>query len=317
MNFIYKCSLYFSKMYWKYNWKKLSGEFLRNYALFMLIAEPVSWFYPQITEWTRGNWLLFLIWIAIVIILSMVRNSPTSLVSCRLNGKDISIEIRIGNIFDIEGAYVISTNSTFDTDLSKGLISPKSLQGQFTEKYYDKVEHLDKDLEEALEQEFPILKEEIENTKRYEIGGKAICYEIGTVAKVCPQGQIVYLVAIGHMNKDGKAYSTFEEVLEGLGKLWYYISEHGELEPVVVPVLGTGLTRLANTRENMVREIIKSFITACSEKKFCEKLTIVISPKDYREHKIDLRELGNYLQHHCRYTILKDKSDIGKGKPIS
>ena len=70
-------------------------------------------------------------------------------------------------------------------------------------------------------------------------------------------------------------------------------------------------------REEMIREIIKSFITAYSEKKFCEKLTIVISEDDYRKQGIDLQGLGNYLRHLCRYTDIKSKTDAGKGRSNS
>ena len=316
MRFFFGYLLYFSKTYWKYNWSNVVGTFLKILGGLWLIVEASSYFVPQIADWTRGNWQLLLVCTAVWVLWALIKCRSMSLVSCRLNGREISIEIRIGDLFDIEGAFIISTNTTFDTDMSGGLISSKSLQGQFTKEYYDKVEHLDRDLEEALK-EVPISGEKIGKTKRHEIGGKTKCYEIGTVARVCPKGRIVYLVAIAHMNENGKAYSSFEEVIEGLGKLWYYIGEQGELEPLVVPVLGTGLARLSGvTREKMIREIIKSFVAACSEKKFCEILTIVISESDYRKHEIDLQELGNYLRYHCKYTDLKNKTDTGKGKVI-
>ena len=35
----------------------------------------------------------------------------------------------------------------------------------------------------------------------------------------------------------------------------------------------------------MIREIIVSFIGACSGDTFTEKIDIVISPEDYRKHK--------------------------------
>ena len=119
------------------------------------------------------------------------------------------------------------------------------------------------------------------------------------------------------MTKDGKAESTFEEVVEGLGKLWNHIAERGELEDLVVPVLGTGLARLPDTtREDMIKEIIQSFIAACSAKKLCQNLTIVISNKDYRDWEIDIYELRDFLRHHCKYTDLKKKTDKGKGTAI-
>ncbi|MHB1839793.1 MAG: hypothetical protein ACYCPD_08535, partial [Acidobacteriaceae bacterium] len=41
---------------------------------------------------------------------------------------------------------------------------------------------------------------------------------------------------------------------------------------------------------------------ACSEGTFCEKLTIVLHEDDVLKNNIDINELGNYLQHLCKYT---------------
>ena len=83
-----------------------------------------------------------------------------------------------------------------------------------------------------------------------------------------------------------------------------------------MPVLGTGHAGINVPREDMIREIISSFVAACSEKKFCEKLTVVVWQKDYREHDINLQKLGDYLQHLCEYTDIRDKTDTGAGKAI-
>lgn len=55
----------------------------------------------------------------------------------------------------------------------------------------------------------------------------------------------------------------------------------------------------------MILEIITSFIAACTAKKVCEKLTIIISEDDYRNHEIDLEGLGSYLNLYCREVHLK------------
>ena len=83
-----------------------------------------------------------------------------------------------------------------------------------------------------------------------------------------------------------------------------------------MPVLGTGHTRINVSREAMIREIISSFIPACSEKKFCEKLTIVIWRKDYLESRINLQKLGDYLQHLCEYADIRSRTDTGAGEEI-
>lgn len=302
--------LYFSKRYWKYNGKEIRDASLKVLGVIWFIVEPFSYFFPQIAGWTSGNWLFFLLCLAAGVLRALIKCRPDSLVRCKLRGRDVWIEIRISSIFDVKGAFIISTNSTFDTSISKQLISPNSLQGQFTNRYYDNEEHLNSDIKKSLEGLVPILS--LKDGRK----GNTKLYNIGTVAKVRPKGQLVYLVAIAHMDENGKAYGSYKEAIESLGKLWNYIAAQGELESLVVPVLGTGLARLTVTREKMIRDIIESFIAACSEKKFAEKLTIVISPENYRDDYIDLHELENYLQHVCRYTNLKYVTNTGAGEAI-
>ena len=277
-------------------------------------TEMISHFLPTFGEWSRGNLSMLFSIIGSGLLIGILRFlcEYGKMLSVRHNikGTDISVEIRVDDIFNNEGALIISTNTTFDN--TEDIISKDSLQGKFTDKYYDKIEHLDSDLESKLNDQYKHKHKLIQDKEK----GKRKRYDIGTVVKLNPKEKVTYFVAIADMNEHGNAAGSFEEIIESLGKLWLYIGEQGELGSLVIPVLGTGRARINITREEMTREIIKSFIAACSEKKFCEKLTIVIYEKDYREHDIDLQELGNYLRCLCQYTDLKKGSDPGRGEAL-
>ena len=276
-------------------------------------VEMLSYFRSAFEEWSRGNFGLFigiflfgLLPVGVGRFLWKCRDMLS--VSHRLDETDISIEIRVDDIFSLTGAFIISTNTTFDTDMSEGLISEESLQGQFTKAYYNKEEHLDQELAEVLKgEEFTI----DENKP-----GKKERYEIGTVAKVSPGDQLAYFVAIADLNQHGVASSSLDNIRESLRKLWSYIANQGEFDHLVMPVLGTGRARIQVPREVMIREIIRSFINArYSENKFCEKLTIVIFEEDYRGHDIDLQELKDYIRLYAkqkRWQGHEDKDPIGK-----
>jgi hypothetical protein len=277
-----------------------------------IAIEILSHFIPAFGEWSRGNlWLLSAIAVlGLLIGISRFLHKCAKMlsVSQRLSATDTSIEIRVDDLFNIEGAFVISTSTTFDTDMSDSSVS-ESVQEQFTRKYYGNTEHLDHDIEKELEdREYTV----IEDNRR----GKKKRYKIGTVVKLQLQEQITYLVAAADMNEHGRDSGSLEDMRKGLGNLWDYIGERGELVPLVMPVLGMGHARINVPREKMIREIISSFIAACSEKKFCEKLTIVVWQKDYREHDINLQKLGDYLQHLCEYTDIRNKTDTGAGEAI-
>ena len=293
---------YFSRSYWRRNWRRLGGSFLESLGVIALLIRVASLFWPQAAGWLPwwGVFSLPSIW-------AIWECRPVMSVKQRLKDRDVWIAIRIGDIFDIKGSLVVSTNSTFDT--ADGIISPESLQGQFTSKYYDSKTHLDRDLEtELMDRTFEQLHDGRPSKTRK--------YDIGTVAMIQPKQRTIYMVAIADMNKHGVASGSLDGVVESLGKLWYFVGERGEMTPLVVPVLGTGRARIQAEREEIVREIIRSFVAACSEKKFCEELTIVVSRSDYLKHEIDLHELDSYLLHACRETSLKGAGDTGRGQAV-
>ena len=201
------------------------------------MIEILSYFWSAFEDWSRGNlglliaiFLFGLLPIGVGRFLWKCRDMLS--VSHRLDETDISIEIRVDDIFSLTGAFIISTNTTFDTDMSKGLISEESLQGQFTKKYYDGEEYLDLDLGNVLkDQECIVDENKPKKQKRY---------AIGTVVKVFPKKQLVYLVAIADLNQHGVASSSLDNVRESLRKLWSYIANQGGFDRLVMPILGTG-----------------------------------------------------------------------------
>ena len=294
-----KLSIFLKKRYLKPILIKICKFFLTVLGTMWLLIEHLVVFLPQMLQMGINLYLYFgSLLVPLVIALFLVWRDFLSSLSVDLHGTDVSIEIRVGDIFQMNGAFIISTNTTFDTDISlrsgvagNHLISPTSLQGKFTERFYpNDVKTLDRDIKRALKN----------NEEYIELGnpiGKARCYEMGTVVKVNPQNQTVYLLAITNIDEKGKASSTRADVLESLTNLWKFISEQGGLDNLVIPVIGTGLTRLPQVkREEMVIEIIRSFVAACLGAKFCEKLTVIISEQDYNAHNIDLLKLGKYLQ---------------------
>ncbi len=104
-------------------------------------------------------------------------------------------------------------------------------------------------------------------------------YPIGTVAKVTPKGHTAYLLAISELNEHGVAKSSFEAVKTALAALRNFISSKGGYDALAIPVLGTGHGRISTPRSVVIKEIIRSFVAACSERKFAKKLTVVISPE--------------------------------------
>jgi hypothetical protein len=74
---------------------------------------------------------------------------------------------------------------------------------------------------------------------------------------------------------------------------------------------------MVESREEIIREILQSFVAACSSRKPCEKLVIVIATKDYYDLEMNLEELGDYLLHICKYTDFQGTTVLAHGGRIS
>lgn len=270
------------------------------------VLKCVDYFHLAQQSEVQKYWWLFLaagvvgaIWIC----------RPKLRVSYKLKDRDIGIEIAIGDLFSFRGAIVVGTNSTFDTLISKKLIATKSVQGQFTKKYYKDVGLLDDELCAGLN---GIEHEELHDQR----SGKKKRYPLGTVVRLNPNNQTGYFLAIADINEHGVATGTFEDLKQALGQLWVFIGQRGMKEPLVMPVLGSGFMRLKESRQVIIQEIIKSYIAACSEKTFCDKLTIVLGANDARKHQVDFVALCDYLHHFCIYTGFASNTGDRVGTPV-
>jgi hypothetical protein len=145
--------------------------------------------------------------------------------------------------------------------------------------------------------------------------GKSKRYSYGTCVRLNPKERTAYLVAIADINEHGAASSSFNDLKESLSSLWVFIGTRGIKESLVMPVLGTGFSRLTQTREEVIREIIRSFIAACTERTLADSLTIVITPKDETEHDIRLDDLDAFLCHECKYASHQANGNAQVGRP--
>jgi len=230
--------------------------------------------------------LIILVFLALAYVLSTRR--PISRVCYKIPQRDFSVEVLIGDLFKIPGEVVISTSSTFDTDMSSGLIAVTSLQGQLATNYFNgQTTEIDRQIEQSLSRDqFTV------NDKR---PGKKKQYPIGTVARVSAHSKNFYLVAMSHMDESGNASSDLKMIDEALEKLWENLASKAEIGDIVMPLMGTGRGRVAYPRKKMIERIAQSFTDACNQRAFSNKLIIVVRPDDASKFSLNLFQVRDYL----------------------
>ena len=289
----------------------LVQSLLEALGVLWVLIELSSFFFESFGESVRPYWWAFMLG---GLIFGTYRAVPRLTASSRVQGTDSFIELRIIDMFSVRASYVIACNRTFDTSLEDGIISPESTQGQFTKRFYaDSRGELDSQICRSVDTSKGIQLDR--NDKPY---GKRIQFPVGTIAKVSRSDQTAYLVAISSLNLHRTASASTEDLLDALPRTWEYIRSRGDLGPVCCPILGSGFSRVRATREDLIREIIRSFVSACRAGRFCEKLTVAIAPADYRSGRVNLETLRRFLEHECLYpaALSTDSDSTPKGSPV-
>lgn len=239
------------------------------------------------TQDKYGKFAIVPVLLAALLVVVFTRR-PVGRVSYRAAGKDYRIDVKIADLFAEPGDLVISSNTTFDTDIASGLINVDSVQGQLSVRLFDgNTAEIDRQLAEGLRG--------VSHKIRKNAPGKDREYPIGTVAAVRIPGRTFYFVAMSRLNDQGTAQSSVRNIEEALEKLWAFVATSGELRDVAIPLMGTGRGRVPLPRKKMVERIAQSFADASREKVFSNRLAVVVRPADAENFGLNLFEVRDYL----------------------
>lgn len=164
----------------------------------------------------------------------------------------------IGKNYKERRNLVIPVNRCFDTLVDNDLISSKTLHGNLMQKLYKSKlftrEELDKKINESLltqQSKYEILSKE-EKPK-----GNLNRYEVGSIAEVKENENLVYFfLGLSKFNEKLRASTTINEYVTAIQKLVEFCNERSQGYPVVMPILGSGLSRTNIEIQNTVKYII-------------------------------------------------------------
>lgn len=258
------------------------------FALFGSLAAVVSLWAVFDPDLFKGFALGLPVALAVTLGVVIIASAPrTPRQSFEFNS---TVNVVVGDIF-VQGdaSYAVGMCTTFDTDDAGGIISSRSLQGQFLERAYNGDRgRLDADLDHALRDEPPV--------GTIAKLGKQSQYAMGTVACLQqPNGTAFYCMAYTEMSANNVARGTIDGLIAAINNLWEVADARGNGRTLCLPVLGQGLARVpALSAEMSVRLIILLFVLRSRRGRVVEELRIVVRPQD--EDSIDFRELSRFLK---------------------
>lgn len=198
------------------------------------------------------------------------------------------ITIAPGDLLKDDAHLVIGMSDTFDT--RPGVIAPSSLQAQFlAELLAGDVARFDQEIEGSLQ------AEDVAAIGTVKKAGKTARYPLGTVATLQEGSRRFFCVAYSELNEANEAHASVDGVIESLSALWRAVCRHANGEPVAMPVIGRGQSRLSQVLSpaDAIKLQAMSFWLASREERRCDELRIVVQPDVY--DTLDRGSLQDFL----------------------
>jgi hypothetical protein len=224
---------------------------------------------------------------------AIILNRPRTHFRYAVCNRDCQIELRIGDLLDVPSSLIVPVNSHFDMVLGGSVKTSRSIQAAVIDRWFKgDVGKLKRLLDKQL------LKAQYADRKT---GDR---YQLGTVVpvQINNNSRRLYFVANSNKINEERVEATKDGLYQTLPELWSWLATHGAKEAVAIPLLGTGHGRLSLTRQEVCKDIIRSFVAACADKVSCNCLTIVVADHDIQAYGIDIDELDDFLRLHSTYT---------------
>ncbi|WP_070121698.1 macro domain-containing protein [Bacillus marinisedimentorum] len=216
------------KDYWKNVWAVPGGLFG--------IATTVYTFVEFDEGFNKFYILLGLVGISILyILLDLLKNTRLKETKLIVDGSEIVV--KTGDIFKFpRNIYkVIAFNEFFDTKVDDKIISKSSLNGQYLNYFYENTS----DLDERIYQDQRMQNRIVEKNVERPLGGKHTRYRLGSIFK----DKDFFLVAFSKFNDENEANLKLHEYANCLIHFWNEVNSLYAQQEVVVPLLGSGITR--------------------------------------------------------------------------
>lgn len=212
----------------------------------------------------------------------------------KINSLDEYIGFKYGNLLKQKGIVVIPVNAEFDTIVGHGIVSKKTIHGQFINKFYkNNPENLAGIIENQLRD---ISYEPLSDTRR----GNRKRYPIGTCIK-CKEGETTFvLLSISEFDENSIARSDISKINVALSSLWVWINQNAEIGNVHLPIIGNGLSRTNETKGELIKSIIGSGLAAINESRAFTHFNIIVpyySIRNIEEHF----EFNEYMKYSAKY----------------
>ena len=237
---------------------------------FMALFVPMTGLIPE--EWhivckVLIGCVAFFILFVLLAFASAVRVLFTNKV-CVLTKAGHHVYVQYGDVFSPEVVgkgysdkrkIVINVNRCFDTIVDDHLVSHNSLHGKLFQRFYDEgkfdEESLNKTIQDSLAgKPYQLL------TTAVKPKGNLRRYEAGTVAELKDDDQVsYYLLGISTFDENLNAQTIMPDFVNSVQRLIEFCNQRAQGYPVVLPLLGSGLSRTGLELSEILHYLVSAF----------------------------------------------------------
>ena len=154
---------------------------------------------------------------------------------------------------------VISVNRCFDTIVDDNLISRTTQHGRIMRELYNTNEYDENTLNAALQQSLSHIKPEVYLTKDEKPKGNRKRYACGTVAELIVSDNLTYFfLGLSKFDNQLAASTTKAEYVFALQNLIEFCNVRSQGYPVILPLMGTGLSRANISHEEALSYMVSA-----------------------------------------------------------
>lgn len=156
---------------------------------------------------------------------------------------------------------VVDVNRCFDTIVDNDLVSDQTQHGKVMLKLYEMGLYTTDSLNDAIQQNLKQQKAVFEDlTVENKPKGNTYRYECGTVAEIAGEDNIIYfLLGMSKFDSQKAASTSKEEYCLAIQRLIEYCNARAQGYPVVLPLLGSGMSRTNISQNEILSYLVNAF----------------------------------------------------------
>lgn len=215
----------------------------------------------------------------------IIRVHPKQRFSAKVPNRDVTVKLTKGNILKKRNkSVIVPINNRFRVDPSKNspLIESNSVLSQLVKKEFNSEP---KELQNLISQQ-------LRENKTPNNNG---IYKWGEVISIMGKKKKYYLFVNTLLNEQNIPSCNEEILTTSLAKLWEHLSQGAGKEDFIIPLVGTGRGRINETREDVFKHILRSFLASLANTNFADSLTICMLRKDIKKCKINFTKQGEFM----------------------